>query len=197
MSVGFTEGVRPGGLTGSTEIRILICYILHNIDGPVNRELLEEVLLGEELVNYFSLADCLAQLREQNLIVQKADGFHLTEAGHTVGQTLAGDVPRSVRDLAVRGVVRAQQYSARKAAHKAEIIQDGNSQLIHCNIADDRGPLFSMDLYMPDDLSAKMVQDCFIENGDDVYKLVLAALTDNRALAARALQALGVMDPAE
>ena len=32
----FTAGVRPGGLTDSTEIRLLLCYLVKNA-GPITR----------------------------------------------------------------------------------------------------------------------------------------------------------------
>ena len=34
----FTGGVRPGGLTTSTEIRILLCYLLKSIGIPLTRQ---------------------------------------------------------------------------------------------------------------------------------------------------------------
>lgn len=186
----FTEGVRPGGLTTSHEIRILLCYILDSVGAAVTREQLEEVLLGEELVNYFTMAESLAQLAEQKLVTEETDGYHITEAGRTVGHTLAQDVPLSIREAAVRGLVRAQQYAAKKAAHQSTIVEKDNQRRVRCAIDDERGTLFEMELYMPDMLSAEAVREAFVQNGDTVYKLVLAALTRNHSLAEKALEAL-------
>ena len=36
----FTAGVRPGGLTDSTEIRLLLCYLVKNA-GPITRTEIE------------------------------------------------------------------------------------------------------------------------------------------------------------
>ena len=52
----FTAGVKPGGLTTSTEIRILLCYLIQHAGTPLSQGELETALLGEELVNYFELA---------------------------------------------------------------------------------------------------------------------------------------------
>lgn len=187
----FTEGVKPGGLTTGTEVRILLCYLLNTIDTPVSREQIEEVLLGEELANYFVVAEGLAQIVAQGLATEEQNGYLISPAGRSVAQTLARDVPRAVREAAVRGVVRARQYAAKAAAHHSEIVQTENGRTVHCSIADGTGSLFEMALYMPDELSANMVRRHFIDHGDQVYKLVLAALTNNRKLAAQALEALG------
>lgn len=187
----FTEGVKPGGLTSSTEIRILLCYLIDSVAAPVTRQQIEEALLGEELVNYFAMAESLSQLAAQGLIEETPSGYTITESGHTVASTLAHDVPRTVRETAVRGVIRAQQYASKAAAHKCEISKDEKGRRVSGSIEDDAGPLFRLELYMPDDLSAEKVRDKFIENGDTVYKLVLAALTENRDLAEKALADLG------
>ncbi len=183
----FTEGVKPGGLTTGTEIRILLCYLMDSVGAPVRREELEEVLLGEELANYFAMADSLSQLIEQGLVAESDAGYTVTESGKTVARTLADDLPRTIRDTAVRGVIRAQQYAARAAVHKSEVVSGPGGRAVHCAIEDDAGPLFRMELYMPDELTAAAVREQFIEKGDEVYKLVLAALTDNRSLAEKAL----------
>ena len=37
MAEAFTAGVRPGGLTDDTQIRMLLCYLV-KVAGPVKRE---------------------------------------------------------------------------------------------------------------------------------------------------------------
>ncbi len=187
----FTEGVKPGGLTGSLEIRILLCYILDSVEPPVPRDMLSEVLVGEELANYFAMADGIGQLLEQALVTENETGLTITEAGKTVARTLYDEVPRTVRDTAVRGVIRAQQLLANSAAYKAEVVKLENGRLVKCAIDDEAGPLFGLDLYMPDDLTADAVKTAFTEKGDTIYKLVLAALTGNKPLAERTLGQLG------
>lgn len=188
----FSEGVRPGGLTTGTEMRILLCYIIDNARQPVRREQIEAVLLNAELANYFLLADSLGHLVEQGLATEEKNGYRITAAGQEVARTLAREVPRTVRDAAVRGVIRAQEYAAKEAVHRCEICaHEGKAgRNVHCSIEDKTGTLFRMELYMPDELSATAVKEQFTKGGDAVFKLVLAALTENRQLAQAALDEL-------
>ncbi len=64
----FSGGVKPGGLTSPTEIRILICYLLFASGGSLSLQELEAAVIGEELVNYFELSGALSTLIESNLI---------------------------------------------------------------------------------------------------------------------------------
>lgn len=187
----FPENVRTGGLTSKTQSRILLCYLLDNTPTPLTRQELEAVLLGDSLVNYFVLADALAQLEQQQLIETTGGRLTLTTTGQTVARTLADEVPRTVRDAAVRGVVRLQQYAAKAAAHHCTIETQGDGKRVQCSIGDETGTLFALELYMPDALSAEAVRDNFVTHGDEVFKLVLAALTQNKVLLTKALDAIG------
>ena len=93
----FTAGVRPGGLTDSTEIRLLLCYLVKNA-GPITRTEIENALMEEQLVNYFEIGSCLDDITRQQLVTLKEDRYSITEKGRKVAQELAYDLPRSVRE---------------------------------------------------------------------------------------------------
>ena len=94
----FTAGVKPGGLTTSTEIRILLCYLIQHAGTPLSQGELETALLGEELVNYFELASNLSDLLEQGFVREENGRYTILPAGADIAEALADDVPRSVRD---------------------------------------------------------------------------------------------------
>ena len=103
---------------------------------------------------------------------------------------LADDVPRSVRDAAVRATLAAQQFARKEAQHHAQITPaaSGTGYNVQCSIRDMESDVFSFSLYVPDKLTAKLARAQFIENGDGIYKLMLAALTSNDALVAELLK---------
>ena len=73
----FTAGVRPGGLTNSTEIRLLLCYLVKNA-GPITRTEIENALMEEALVNYFEIGSCLDDIARQQLVT--VDGDRVAES---------------------------------------------------------------------------------------------------------------------
>ena len=99
----FTAGVRPGGLTNSTEIRLLLCYLVKNA-GPITRTEIENALMEEALVNYFEIGSCLDDIARQQLVTAEGDRYTITDKGRKVAQELAYDLPRSVREKAVAAV---------------------------------------------------------------------------------------------
>ena len=74
----FTAGVRPGGLTDSTEIRLLLCYLVKNA-GPITRTEIENALMEEALVNYFEIGSCLDDITQQKLVTLTDGRYTITE----------------------------------------------------------------------------------------------------------------------
>ena len=183
----FTAGVQPGGLNSSTEIRILLCYLMHSVPAPLSQDELEQALLGEELVNYFELADSLANLCEHGFAKEENGRFVLQPSGVEIAATLGEDVPRSVREAAVRAAVQVQQFARKAAQHKATIEKLANGYTVHCSMDDMGSEVFRFALFMPDEQSAELVKRQFIERGDTLYALMLAGVTGNAQLIAQAL----------
>ena len=183
----FTGGVRPGGLTTSTEIRILLCYLLKCVDIPLTRAEIEGALLGEELVNYFELSDALDKLCSLGHLEQTPEGYKITPSGSSLADTLSSELPRSVRESAVNAVLTAQQYKRKLAQHKAQVIKTEDGWRTKCTIEDLGEPVFSFDLYLPDELTADAVKERFISEGDQIFRCMLGLLTGNRQMAMDAI----------
>lgn len=179
-SNAFTSGVKPGGLTSSSEVRMLLCYLIKTA-APLTRQNMEQALLSEQLVNYFELAASLSDLEAQGLATVDAAGvYSITPKGAAVTDELGFDLlPRSVRETAVRAALRAQQWVRKAAQHKAEIEKSGEGYTVRCSISELGQPVFSMALSLPDPFTAEMVKTAFVEKGDALYALVLNALTEH------------------
>ena len=156
----FTAGVRPGGLTDSTEIRLLLCYLVKNA-GPITRTEIENALMEEQLVTL------------------KEDRYSITEKGRKVAQELAYDLPRSVRERAVAAVLRSQTWARKEAEYSARITEtpDGHCS-IRCTIKALDQELFCLDIGTPDRLSADLVKKQFILKGNEIYQMLITKLTE-------------------
>ena len=172
----FTAGVRPGGLTNSTEIRLLLCYLVKNA-GPITRTEIENALMEEALVNYFEIGSCLDDIARQQLVTVDGDRYTITDKGRKVAQELAYDLPRTVRESAIRAVMQIRSWRHRAASNRA-VVQEKDGQFsVVCSIADMGSDVFRMELAMPDKLTAEMIKNNFIAHGSDIFPKLLNALT--------------------
>ena len=166
----FTAGVRPGGLTSSTEIRLLLCYLVKNA-GPITRQEIENALMEEALVNYFEIGSCLDDITRQQLVTLTKGSYTITEKGRKVAQELAYDLPRSVRERAVAAVLRSQTWAS--ITEK----EDGHCT-IRCTVKGLDSELFCLDLGTPDRLTAELVKKQFILKGNEIYQMLINKLTE-------------------
>ena len=128
-------------------------------------------------VNYFEFVNALDELQEQQLIESTENGFVITEKGSVVADTLSDDLPRSVRESAVRAVIRIQSWVHKAAQNKARVEHDGDEYRVICTIEDMGRDSFQVQLSMPDQLTAEMVKNRFIAKGSEVYSQLLNLLT--------------------
>ena len=174
----FTAGVRPGGLTSSTEIRLLLCYLVKNA-GPLARQEIENALMEEALVNYFEIGSCLDDITRQQLVTLTKGSYTITEKGRKVAQELAYDLPRSVREKAVAAVLRSQTWARKVAEYSARSSEttDGLCS-VRCQVKALDSELFCLDIGTPDRLSAEMVKKQFILKGNEIYQMLITKLTE-------------------
>ena len=177
MAEAFTAGVKPGGLTDDTQIRILLCYLLKTA-GPLTRDTLQGALLQEQLVNYFEFADALVDVEKQQLVAQDESGLYsITEKGSTVADTLALDLPRTVRESAIRAVMQIQSWRHKAAMNRARVEEEDGEYTVWCAIGDLGSDVFRLQLAMPDKLTAETIKNNFTAHGSEIYSKVMDMLT--------------------
>lgn len=179
MAEAFTAGVKPGGLTDDTQIRILLCYLVKTA-GPLTRDTLQGALLQEQLVNYFEFVDALADVEKQQLVtLNDEQQYTITAKGSTVADTLALDLPRTVRESAIRAVMQIQSWrhkAAMNRAHVEEEEEDGE-YTVWCAIGDLGSDVFRLQLAMPDKLTAETIKNNFTAHGSEIYSKLMDMLT--------------------
>jgi len=109
-----TAGVRTGGLTDRTEIKILLCYLLASLKQPITQNQLIECVCGQELVNYFEMQSALQHLLDNRLIKEDEQGFSILPEGAEIAQQLESAVNTTVKRYAYTMAVNLLQYEALK-----------------------------------------------------------------------------------
>ncbi|MBM6898669.1 DUF4364 family protein [Gemmiger formicilis] len=177
MAEAFTAGVKPGGLTDDTQIRILLCYLVKTA-GPLTRDTLQGALLQEQLVNYFEFADALADVEKQHLVaIDEESQYSITKKGSTVADTLALDLPRTVRESAIRAVMQIQSWRHKAAMNRAHVEEEDGEYTVWCAIGDLGSDVFRLQLAMPDKLTAETIKNNFTAHGSEIYSKVMDMLT--------------------
>ena len=183
-SNAFTGGVEPGGLWNQNDIRILLCYILNSVNGPLSGESICQIVQERALATYFEVGDALAALLRQGNLRQDEEGLYtVTPAGREIAQSLDATLPLSVRDKALEAALRLMADSKARRENRVELAETENGFHVTCHISGGALDLMEISLYAPDKNQAKLIEQNFYQNPEGIYKLLLSALTGDKEYA--------------
>lgn len=151
-------------------IRVLICYLLHKIDSPLNENQLVEIITGDEMVNYFDLMTALDGIDKKGLCnISTDNGIHIyevTETGRQLADEFRKHVPKSIRERVVmlgRDIINKKK---REKALQYEIIPTEGGYHVSVVYLNEIGgaDLMQIKLYAPDIDSANMMLERILKN---------------------------------
>lgn len=177
----FTQGVRPGSVTTSHEVVILICFLLDRAGQPVSFQQLGAALQGQELVNYFQFADAMESLRRSGHILSREHGgepcFVLSASGKEISSSFEDRLPPAVRERATGALERILTLMRRQRENRVEIVQVEDGWKVSLTIPDIGSDLLSLSIFMPSRKECEAIRRRFLNDPMLVYKGVFALLT--------------------
>ncbi len=175
-----SAGVKLGGLFGTADIKILICYILNAIDEPVPASLLVNELHLEGIANGFEVSDAIVNLASNGhirLTDSSDDKYEITEKGKITADTLKSSLSYNVRDRAFAITVKMLSRLKNIEQTSFEIVYENSIPYIICSVIDGDLPLMSIKLLLSDANQSTAIKERFLENPAELYKTVIDKLT--------------------
>ena len=178
----FSGGVEPGGLRTTSDIRILICYLLNSVDAPLSTEDILDVCQDKGIANYFEVIDALSGLEERNCIKlikqdKDLDCYVIEPRGRAIAETLDVAIPLSVREKAVEAATVMLSKAKVERENSVEIIKTEKGYNVTCHISDGEIDLMSFSIYVPDFYQARKVRVNFLRDPARTYRILLASVT--------------------
>lgn len=179
----FADGVEPGGLYDSQEIKILICYMLMSAEEPLARDTVLAIVAGGGMANLFETGAAVDELIRQHNVVEEADGaLRLTDTGRQAAATLASRIPYTLRDRSVKAALQSIARIRRERENTVEVEPLAHGTAVTCTIRDADYPLLSLTLRVADSLQAARLREQFLQDPALLYRSVMAVLTGDARL---------------
>lgn len=174
------EGVEPGGLRNKDEIKVLICYLLKTVDSSITREQIGDIMQDQGIANYFEAMDAISDLLSNGSITSDfrddKEYLSVTDIGRNAALALERDLPRTVREKAVKSAIKflTLERNERENDVKIETVDDGYT--ISFTMKDRDTVLMELSMFVGDRDQAEKLKDNFIEDPARVYSSILASL---------------------
>lgn len=170
----------PGLIKDKVDLKILILYVLRKLPAPVDSELLYEICLCDNGVEYFPYSECLADLVESGHITEVDDELVISEKGRRNIETLESSLPYSVRNAADRLAEPAAEMLSRYSLIRAEQVEEKNGISVHLSLSDGEYDLLDLKLYCGDEEKAKKIRKNFRRNAEKIYIEMIHSFSEEK-----------------
>ncbi len=173
-------GVRNGGLFSTTEIRILICYILNAVKEPVPASMLSNILHFEGIANVFEVSDAMAHLEANGQIVPVDDEkkyYEITPEGTSVANELDSSLSLTVRQRAYIATMKMLAKIKNAKGTRFHISNENGHSYITCSAVDGKVTLIEVKMLIPDEKSGTYIREKFLENPSEIFSGIIEKLS--------------------
>lgn len=173
--------VGRGGLKNSSEIKILVLYLLMNVNEPVPSNQIADKLHIEGIANTFEVNEAFAELHENSLIEESPDGpefYVINDKGRDVGQTLQSSVPFTIREKSLRLLKSMLQRNRHMRETDIKITHEEDGTIkVTCAAIENEKVIMSFWLQATDDAQAIRIKENFLDDPAHVYRTLIDMLT--------------------
>ncbi len=175
---GFSDGVRPGGLYDSREIKVLICYMLSGVPEPLARDTVTEILTEGEMANLFEISAAIDDLVARGNLAETDDGLlTVTESGRASAEQLYNLIPYTLRDRSQKAALKLLSRARNERDADVVITPLDRGYAVKCSIDKTDAPMMSFTLRVTDETIAKTVRERFLDDPTAFYRALIALST--------------------
>lgn len=180
-SKAFSAGVVPGGLTNKNDIKLLICYIMDNIDIPISKSDITLVFQNYDLANYFDTSEAFSEIAASGNIEKSEfdkDGYVITSQGRIIVKELSGSLPLVIRNKAL--IITKSYIERARTEEENKVIIKECQYGFDVTFIISGGPfeMLRLTLYAPNIECANNMKDNFYKNPDKIYDKILSLFTE-------------------
>ncbi len=167
-----------GFISDKLEIKFLILYIAARVIGPVPFEVLQDLSMCDGGVDYFTFAECLADLvRTEHLTLDDGGLYAITEKGRRNSAICESSLPYSVRMQVEQNLVGYNEQLKRKALVGAQVEKrEKGGYTVTLSLSDELDHLMKLDLLVTREDMALDLQKRFRASAEEMYTKILTIL---------------------
>ena len=168
-----------GSLVSTTEIKILLCYIITTVDHPVPGKELANLFHLESIANYFEVMDALESLVTTGSLHYNEDDdtYFVTAEGAKVAHTLKKTLPFTIREKAFAVTYKLLARIRNTKDTKIEITTEDGIMYITCSAIENGNAVMSFKIMVADEVQAACIKERFLDDPSKIYVGLVDLLT--------------------
>lgn len=171
-----------GFVRDKLDIKILILFILEKLPQPVEEVTLTDLaLFVDGGFTWFDYIECLTELVQTDHIAKQDGKYAITDKGRRNVNTVASSLAYSVRAKAER-LAAPVAAAMRRSSMIETAVEPGDKggATVSMRLADGLGEIISMRLAVPDEDQARIIEQHFQADAENIYNRVIEMLTEKK-----------------
>lgn len=177
------------GLRSTEQIRIIICYILADLNAPLSRSTVQSALYDNGIANYFEISQAIDNLIEVGAIdVQNEPDKILTvnDKGRKIAKELENELSVYIKNKAVKAAKLTHILEKRKQHNDFTVTKVSEKRYkisitMRSGLASEgeSDELIHLDIFVTDSLQAESMRQSFFNNPVALYEKIIEGLTSD------------------
>ncbi|MBR3869688.1 MAG: DUF4364 family protein [Clostridia bacterium] len=174
------------GIRSTEKIRIIICYILKNVDSPLTRDNMQSALYDNGIANYFEISQAIDNLLDVGAVEIADNVLVLNSKGEQIARDLNDELSLFIKNKAVRAAKLTAVYEKRKKENDISIVKlDDKKYRLDITLlsgltdSDSTDELMKVSVFVTDSLQAETMKTTFLNNPVRLYEKVIEGLTED------------------
>ncbi|MBQ2738614.1 MAG: DUF4364 family protein [Oscillibacter sp.] len=167
-----------GFINDELELKFLLLYITARLIEPVTVDVILDIAMCDEGVNYFAFSECLNDLVQTGHLTLSEEGkYAITDKGVRNSQICESSLAYSVRLECDKGLAIYNRDLRRKSQVRAEIEKRPNgTYTVKMSLDDDMGSIMRLQLLAMREDMAKMLKNRFLSAPEQTYHAIMQVL---------------------
>ena len=158
-----------------TLYKLIILYMLQNVNFPLSNTQISDFILEKEYTNYFHLQEALSELQDTKLIeiekVRNTSYYHMTEEGSKTLSFFENEISPEIREEIDR-YMKEHSYELRK---KASVVADYYK--VRCQARERKTTIFEIVVTVPSEETAKKICSNWENRSQKIYASIMNELS--------------------
>ena len=166
-----------GFISDKLEVKLLILYIASRLVEPAPFEVLQELSMCDDGVDYFNFSECLADLVRTAHLDCRGGLYAVTDKGRRNSAACENSLPYSVRMQAEQRLTLCNEQLKRRSLVKTDVrSRDKGGCEVTLTLCDELDELMTLRLLVTRQDMALDLQQRFREHAEELYSKILADL---------------------
>lgn len=163
------------------EKKLLLLYILDKVQHPLTNQQINQLVLENDIMDYFMLQQFLGELKDSSFIIEedgkKSKICHITDKGKNTLDYFNNRIPNHQKSGIDKILEKKKEELKQRSEIKADYIEtQENEYMVKLSMIEDSITIISLKLNVATLKQAKEICEKWKKNPDDIYKKIIDAV---------------------